>query len=144
MAKSNFTFKWKADPAKFRISENVKREIADIVVTDVINRVERGQRVDGTAQKQNTSATLLAKRKLGVGSVPLVAQNKSFLRRASYLVSHTGQGIRILLTSGVDKIARFLERKGYDRWLGISKAKGKQITSLIYKDYLAYMSGKRK
>jgi hypothetical protein len=144
MAKSTFTFTFRADPAKFRISENVKREIADVVVTDVINRVERGQRVDGSAQKQNKTSTLITKRKLGVGSVPLVAQNKSFLRRASYLVSHTGQGIRILLTSGVDKIARFLERKGYDKWLGISKAKGRQITNLVYKDYLAYMTGKRK
>lgn len=89
-----------------------------MIVNDIIRNIKHQKTPSGTPLKKNAQSTLKLKRMLGKGQLSLI-WDRVLISKGTWITKATKKKVSIFIASVRSKIARSLQKQGYD-FFGIS------------------------
>lgn len=98
----------------------------DEIVDDIIDNVRHQATPEGGALKKNAPETTRIKKRMGWGTLSLIAKFRMLITKSTYVVTTTKTTVQVTLIKVRKNVGKILEARGY-RFFGISLFVRKKI-----------------
>jgi len=119
-------------PPKIRFPEKTWRDVGDLVVGDIRERVYKQETIDGGRIKENAPSTLDSKKRRGKPLKSLIDKMRRFVKKQFFTIATRKNAVVVGHTT--PDVLRWVQEMGYVDWFGLGPKGAARVRERFVKD----------